>query len=76
MTDPDPIPTVAKPSDLTKRTTITLPGAIYEALENWAEEEGRPTANLAAYLVEQAIRVKYPEDFPPRIKRVEGDRHE
>lgn len=65
---------MAKPSEVTKRTTITLPAAIYDALEQWADEEGRPTANLAAFLVEQSVRIKYPEQFPPKIKRVEGDR--
>jgi len=60
---------MAKPSDVTKRTTITLPSAVYEALEHWAEDEGRPTANLAAYLIEQSVRIKYPDQFPPRIKK-------
>jgi predicted DNA-binding protein len=64
---------MGKYSEVTKRTTITLPAAIYESLEEWADEEGRPTANLAAYLIEQSIRIKYSERFPPRIKRVEGD---
>lgn len=62
---------MAKYSEITKRTTITLPAAIFEAMERWADEEGRPTANLAAYLIEQSIRIKYPEKFPPKIQRVE-----
>ncbi len=49
---------------MTKRTTIVLPDAIYEDLQHWASEEGRPTANLVAFLVEQAIRLKYPEKYP------------
>lgn len=49
---------------MTKRTTIVLPDAIYEDLQDWAKEEGRPTANLVAFLVESAIRFKYPEKYP------------
>lgn len=49
---------------MSKRTTIVLPDKIFADLEKWAQEEGRPTANLAAFLVEQAIRVKYSEDYP------------
>jgi hypothetical protein len=29
---------------------------VYEELEKWAERQGRPTANLAAFLVETALR--------------------
>ncbi len=36
-----------------KRITITLPDQIASELEDWADQQGRPTANLAAYLVEQ-----------------------
>jgi hypothetical protein len=35
---------------------LTLPDVVYDELEAWAEFQGRPTANLAAYLVESAIR--------------------
>ena len=55
-------------ADITKRTTIVLPRAIYEALEHWAESEGRATANLAAFMVEQSVRARFPEQFPPRIR--------
>lgn len=50
--------------DMSKRTTIVLPDKIFADLEKWADEEGRPTANLAAFLVEQAVRAKYPSDYP------------
>jgi hypothetical protein len=53
---------------MSKRTTIVLPDKVFDSLENWADDEGRATANLAAYLVEQAVRVRFPEDFPPKIK--------
>lgn len=62
---------MAKFSDVTKRTTITLPKEIFESLEEWADQEGRPTANLAAFLVEVAVRIKYPDRFPPKIQRGE-----
>ena len=52
----------------TKRTTIVLPRMVYEALEEWADSEGRATANLAAFMVEQAVRAKFPDRFPPRIR--------
>ena len=38
-----------------KRITITLPDQIAEALEEWASQQGRPTANLASFLIEQGI---------------------
>lgn len=49
---------------MSKRTTIVLPDKIFADLEKWADEEGRPTANLAAFLVEQAVRSKYPDEYP------------
>ncbi|MBD2207465.1 hypothetical protein H6G33_34305 [Calothrix sp. FACHB-1219] len=42
--------------DASKRVNLTIPDVVYEDLEAWAEYQGRPTANLAAYLVESAIR--------------------
>ena len=58
------LPYHAVPLVMTKRTTIVLPDAIYEDLQDWAQEEGRPTANLVAFLVEQAVRLKYPQKYP------------
>lgn len=49
---------------VSKRTTIVLPDKVYEALEEWAEGEGRPTANLAAFLVELGVKRKFSERFP------------
>lgn len=40
---------------VSKRVYLTLADTVYEALERWAEEQGRPVANLAAYLVERAV---------------------
>ena len=62
---------MGKHSEITKRTTITLPALVFEAMEEWSEEEGRATANLAAYLIEQSVRIKYPDRFPPKIQRNE-----
>lgn len=55
-------------SKTTKRIMVGMPIALYAALEDWAEEEGRPVANIAAYQLEQAIRIKYPDRFPPPIE--------
>ena len=46
---------------MSKRTTITLPDSVFEDLEQWAETEGRPTANLAAFLVETCVKQQFPE---------------
>ena len=45
-----------KNPDASKRVNLTIPDMVYEELAAWAEYQGRPTANLAAYLVESAIR--------------------
>jgi hypothetical protein len=41
---------------MSKRFQVTLPDALYQTLEEWAVNEGRPVANLAAYLLELSIR--------------------
>lgn len=41
---------------VSKRFTVTVPDSVFEELENWADCQGRPTANLAAYLIEAGIR--------------------
>ena len=53
---------------VSKRTTIVLPDQVFQDLERWADEEGRPTANLAAFLVEISVRAKYPEKYPSPAK--------
>ena len=47
---------ISKLSDVSKRVFITIPDAVFADLEDWADQQGRPTANLAAFLVETAIR--------------------
>ncbi|HAG82815.1 MAG TPA: hypothetical protein DD379_26200 [Cyanobacteria bacterium UBA11162] len=44
------------PTNVSKRVNLTLPDIVYDELEAWAEYQGRPVANLAAYLVESSIR--------------------
>ncbi len=50
--------------NVSKRVLVTLPDGLHADLERWAEEETRPTANLAAFLLEQAIRAKYSDKYP------------
>lgn len=40
---------------MTKRTTITLSDRVYSDLQKWAQQEGRPVANLAAFLIEVMV---------------------
>lgn len=54
--------------EMSKRTTITLPDAIFDDLEKWAENEGRPTANLTAFIVEIAVKEKFREKYLPQSK--------
>lgn len=42
--------------DVSKKVYVTLPDTVQEDLEGWADYQGRPTANLAAYLIELGIR--------------------
>ncbi|PSB06096.1 hypothetical protein C7B76_30220 [filamentous cyanobacterium CCP2] len=55
---------------VSKRTTIVLPDKVFEALEEWADKEGRPTANLAAFLVELGVKRKFADRFP-EVKQAE-----
>ncbi len=41
---------------MSKRINITLPDSVLDDLELWAEFQGRPTANLAAFLIEMSIK--------------------
>jgi hypothetical protein len=40
---------------VSKRVHVTLPDKVFDALERWADDQGRPVANLVGYLVEKAI---------------------
>ena len=41
---------------VSKRIFVTLPDTVHDDVEAWADYQGRPTANLAAYLIELGIR--------------------
>ncbi len=43
-------------ADVSKRVLVTLPDIVASELESWADFQGRPTANLTAYLIELGIR--------------------
>ena len=56
---------VKRRGDMSDRFTVNLPDAIGEYLQQWADDEGRKKASLAAFLIELAVRQKYPDRFPP-----------
>ena len=41
--------------NVSKRIHVTLPDSFYKKLEQWANSEARPVANLASYLLQKAI---------------------
>ena len=41
---------------VSKRIYVTLPDTVHDDLEGWADYQGRPTANLASYLIELGLR--------------------
>ncbi len=50
---------------VSKRVFLTLPDVVYQDLEKWADSQGRPVANLGAFLIETAIRqAKSAGEFP------------
>ena len=50
--------------DMTKGMTISVDDDVYEILEQWAEDEVRTIANLAAALVTLAARER--QQKPPK----------
>jgi predicted DNA-binding protein len=40
---------------VSKRVFLTLPDSVHDKLERWANYQGRPIANLAAYIVEKVV---------------------
>ncbi|MEL7520582.1 MAG: hypothetical protein AAGJ80_02985, partial [Cyanobacteria bacterium J06553_1] len=65
---------------MSDRFSVTLADGLAADLQQWANEEGRAKANLASFLIELAIRQKFPEKYPPltagRSKKVAGSRDE
>jgi hypothetical protein len=52
---------------VSKRINVTLPDTVLEDLEMWAAFQGRPTANLAAFLIEMSIKLaKNNGEFPSK----------
>ncbi|WGV26326.1 ribbon-helix-helix domain-containing protein [Halotia branconii] len=59
---------------VSKRFTVTLPDSVFEDLEILADAQGRPTANLAAFLIEVGIcQIKERGEFPdmPKSSKVQ-----
>lgn len=57
---------------VSKRVFLTLPDVIYQGLERWAESQGRPVANLGAFLVETAVnQARERGDIPPATEQGE-----
>lgn len=40
---------------MSKRIQVTLPDRLADDLQRWADYDGRPLSNLAAYLLERAV---------------------
>ena len=53
---------------MTRQITTVVADVVYEDLKAWAKEEGRPLSNLTSYLLESALRAKYPEKYPSANK--------
>ena len=41
---------------VSKRINVTLPDSVVDELEDWANAQGRSLANLAAFLLEMALK--------------------
>ncbi|NMG11740.1 hypothetical protein [Brasilonema sp. UFV-L1] len=55
---------------MSKRFTVTLPDSVFEDLEVLADTQGRPTANLAGFLIEIGIKqIKERGEFPEKPTR-------
>jgi hypothetical protein len=52
-----------KPCMANKKLSVYLPEPLFEALNQWAETEKRPTGNLAAYILEVVIREHLNKNF-------------
>ena len=57
---------------VSKKFSVNVPDEIADDLQRWADAEGRNRANLCAFLLELAVRQRYPEMYPP--KGFEGDK--
>ena len=58
---------------VSKRVFLTLPDVVYQNLEDWASSQGRPVANLGAFIVEKAVeQAKAEGSFTPRKTTTAG----
>ena len=56
---------------VSKRVFLTLPDVVYQDLEDWATSQGRPVANLGAFIVEKAVeQAKADGVFTPKKSSV------
>ena len=56
---------LSKSEPVSKRFSIVLPDELDADLQRWAEGEGRPKANLASFILETAIKMKFKDKYPP-----------
>ena len=57
---------------VSKRIHVTLPDGVFLKLEGWADSEGRPVANLAAYLLQKTIEEAEEQGKIPETKPSKG----
>ncbi|MGP1387348.1 MAG: ribbon-helix-helix domain-containing protein [Thainema sp.] len=58
---------------VSKRVFLTLPDAIADALERWAEKDGGKAATLAGFLVEREVRAALKTgEIPPETPNYES----
>ncbi len=53
-----------------KKISVYLPEGAYDILNEWAESEGRPVSNLAAYILETITRQHEDKDFSLSLKKI------
>lgn len=56
---------MSNPLDLmpSKKISVYLPEGAYDKLSEWADSEGRPVSNLAAFILESIVRQHSDKDF-------------
>ncbi|NJM21462.1 MAG: hypothetical protein HC874_30330 [Richelia sp. SL_2_1] len=61
---------------MSKRFTVTVPDSIFEDLEALADSQGRPTANLAAFLIETGVnQIKERGDFSSKKSSLQEEKN-
>ena len=49
--------------EMSDRFSVVIPDEIGKDLKRWADMEGRAKANLAAFLLEVAVKKRFPEKY-------------